>query len=195
MNYEEIEEIVKNTISEKRFRHSQGVAKRAAELASIYGEDIDTARKIGIAHDIAKEMTKEEAMAYVKENGIVFDEIEAKEPGLWHSKLGAHIAVKKFGFTPDMVEAITYHTTGNVNMNTMDKIIYVADKTDETRTIIDREEAVKISNNNLDEGVLYIAKFMTEYSLKKDSLIHPDTINLINELISQKKNSQLKSKI
>lgn len=193
MNYEEIEEIVRNSMSEKRFLHSQGVAKRAIELASIYGEDIEKARKIGIAHDIAKEMPKEEAILYAKENGIVFDEIESKEPGLWHSKLGADMAVKKFGFTPDMAEAITYHTTGNVNMTTMDKIIYIADKTDETRMTIDRKKAVEISNNNLDDGVLYIAKFMIEYSLKKDSLIHPDTINLINQLIRKKKNGELKS--
>lgn len=195
MNYEEIEEIVRNSMSEKRFLHSQGVAKRAVELAYIYGEDIEKARKIGIAHDIAKEMPKEEALIYAKENGIVFDEIEEKEPGLWHSKLGADIAVKKFGFTPDMAEAITYHTTGSTNMNVMDKIIYVADKTDETRDIINREEAVKISNNNLDEGVLYIAKFVIPYSLKKDSLIHPDTVNLINQLIIKKKNDELKSQI
>lgn len=188
MRYEEIEEIVRNSMSEKRFRHSQGVAKRAAELAKIYGEDIETARKIGIAHDIAKEMPKEEAILYAKENGIVFDEIESKEPGLWHSKLGADIAVKKFGFTSKMAQSITYHTTGNINMNTMDKIIYAADKTDETRTIINREEAVEISNNNLDEGILYIAKFAIQYSLKKDSLIHPDTIELINSLITKKKN-------
>lgn len=193
MNYEEIEEIVRNSMSEKRFRHSQGVAKRAAELASIYGEDVEKARKIGIAHDIAKEMSKEEAVSYAKENGIVFDEIEEKEPGLWHSKLGADIAVKRYGFTSDMAEAITYHTTGNVNMNTMDKIIYIADKTDETRTIINREEAVEVSNKNLDNGVLYIAKFMIQYSLKKDSLIHPDTIHLMNQLITKKKNREQKS--
>ncbi len=187
MNYEEIEEIVKNTLSEKRFNHSKGVAKRAAELASMYGEDMETARKIGIAHDIAKEMPKEEALKYAKENKIVFDEIEQNEKGLWHSKLGAAIAVEKFGFTEDMAEAITYHTTGNINMNTMDKIIYVADKTDETRSIIDRNEAVEISNNNLDEGVLYIAKFMMQYSLTKNSLIHPDTVNLINKIVMNKK--------
>lgn len=187
MNYEEIEEIVKNTLSEKRFNHSKGVAKRAAELASIYGEDIEIAKKIGIAHDIAKEMPKEEALIYAKENKIVFDEIEKNEKSLWHSKLGAAIAVEKFGFTEDMAEAITYHTTGNINMNTMDKIIYIADKTDETRTIIDRNEAVEISNNNLDEGVLYIAKFMMQYSLNKNSLIHPDTVNLINKIVMNKK--------
>ena len=127
MNYEEIEEIVKNTLSEKRFNHSKGVAKRAAELASMYGEDMETARKIGIAHDIAKEMPKGEALKYARENGIMFDEIEQNEKGLWHSKLGAAIAVEKFGFTEDMAEAITYHTTGNINMNTMDPLCQVND--------------------------------------------------------------------
>lgn len=188
MEYEEIEEIVKNTLSEKRYLHSVGVAKRAVELAHIYGEDEKKARKIGIAHDIAKEMPKEEALAYAKENNIVFDEVEKEEPGLWHSKLGADMAVKKFGFTKDMAEAILYHTTGSIHMNTLDKIIYVADKTDETRTKINREEAVEISNHDLNEGVLYIAKYMTNYSLQKDSLIHPDTIELINQRIREKKN-------
>ncbi len=188
MEYEEIEETVKNTLSEKRYLHSVGVAKRAAELATIYGEDEEKARKIGIAHDIAKEMPKEEAMIYAKDNGILFDEIEKQEPALWHSKLGADIAVKQFGFTKEMAEAIMYHTTGSIHMNTLDKIIYVADKTDETRTQINREQAVEISNHDLEEGVLYIAKYMTNYSLQKDTLIHPDTIELINQLIKQKKN-------
>ena len=89
-----------------------------------------------------------------------------------------------------MAQAILYHTIGNTNMNTMDKIIYIADKTDETRTKINLEEAVKISNNNLDEGVLYIAKYMIQYSLKKNSLIHPDTINLLNKLIWKKINKK-----
>ncbi|MCI9287834.1 MAG: HD domain-containing protein [Clostridia bacterium] len=187
MNYEEIEEIVKNTLSEKRFNHSKGVAKRAAELASMYGEDMETARKIGIAHDIAKEMPKGEALKYARENGIMFDEIEQNEKGLWHSKLGAAIAVEKFGFTEDMAEAITYHTTGNVNMNTMDKIIYLADKTEAGRTYEDLELAREISNKSLDEGVLYVAKVALQYSLTKESLIHPDTVNLINKIVMNKK--------
>ena len=190
MNYEEIEKIVKQRLSQKRYEHSKGVAKRAEELAIIYGEDEQIAKKIGILHDIAKEMSKQEGFHYAKEHGIQFDEIEQKEVGLWHSKLGEDIAIKQFGFTKEMARAILYHTTGNIKMNTMEKIIYVADKTDETRTMINREEAVQISNNNLDDGVLYIAKFMMEYSLKKDSLIHPDTVLLVNQLIEQKRNNK-----
>lgn len=191
MKYEEIEKIVRKTLSEKRYIHSCGVAKRAVELAKIYGEDEEKAKIIGIAHDIAKEMPKQEALKYAKENGIIFDEVEKFEPGLWHSKLGADIAKKKFGFDSDMAQAILYHTTANINMNTMDKIIYIADKTEEGRTIIDLELARDISNKDLDEGVLYISKFAIEYSLKKDSLIHPDTVNVINGIIAKKRNINL----
>lgn len=191
MNYEEIENEVKNILTEKRFIHSQGVAKRAAELAKIYGEDEKKARLIGITHDIAKEMPKEEAIKYAQENGIIFDEIEKNEPGLWHSKLGANIVEKKYGFTKDMSQAILYHTTGNVNMNKMDKIIYLADKTEEGRTKINLKEAIEISNRDLNEGVLYIAGFSINYSINKKSLIHPDTINLMNKIIIESNNKKL----
>lgn len=188
MNFEEIKEEVKKAMSEKRFKHSCGVAKRAAELARIYGIDEEVARKVGMAHDIAKEMPNDVAMEYVKENNIVFDEIEEKEPALWHSKIGADIAKKRFGFTEEMAQAIVYHTTGSVNLSVLDKIIYLADKTEEGRKYIDLEEAINISNKDLDDGVLHVAKYAIEYSLKKNSLIHPDTVELINKIINEKKN-------
>ncbi len=191
MNYEEIEEYVKNKLTEKRFIHSQGVAKRAVELARIYEEDEEKAKIIGIAHDIAKEMTKEEGIRYATENRIEFDEIEKNEPGLWHSKIGADIVEKRFNFTKDMSQSILYHTTGNINMSTMDKIIYLADKTEENRKskelILDVEKAIEISNRNLDEGILYIAGVAIEYSISKKSLIHPDTITLMNKIIMEQK--------
>ena len=191
MKYEEIEKIVKQTLSEKRYIHSCGVAKRAVELAKIYGEDVEKAKIIGIAHDIAKEMPRQEALKYVEENGIIFDEVEKFEPGLWHSKIGADIVKKKFEFSDDMAQAIVYHTTANINMNTMDKIIYIADKTEEGRTYVDLELAIDISNKDLYEGILYVSKFAMEYSLKKDSLIHPDTVKVINRIIAKKRNINL----
>ena len=183
MNYEQVEKYVKERLSEKRFIHSKGVAKRAVELAKIYGQDEEKARLIGIAHDIAKEIPKEEALKYAIENEIKFDEIEKNEPGLWHSKIGADIVEKRFRFSKSMKQAVLYHTTGNVNMNTMDKIIYIADKTEENRTNPDLVIAREVSNQNLGKGLLLVAKRTIEYSLTKNSLIHPDTISLMNHII------------
>ncbi len=191
MNYEEIEKYIEGILTKKRFNHSKGVAKRAVELARIYGKDEEKAKLIGIAHDIAKEMPKEEAVEYAKENGIEFDEIEKNEPGLWHSKIGADIVEKKFGFTKDMSQAILYHTTGNIAMNIMDKIIYIADKTEENRTNPDLIIAREVSNEDLNKGLLLVSKRAIEYSLGKNSLIHPDTIELINKIIIDSNNKNL----
>ncbi len=189
MKYEEIEKIVKNSMSEKRFKHCLGVSKRAVELAKIYGIDEEKAKLVGIAHDIAKEMPKDKAIEYVKENEIILDEIEKREMGLWHSKIGADICGKEFGFSEDMKQAIRYHTTGNPNMTIFDKIIYIADKTDETRKNEELIKAREISNTDLNEGILYIAKRAINYSIEKESLIHPDTIYLINSIILEKENN------
>ena len=67
MEYKEIENDVKSVLSEYRFTHSLGVAKKAIELAKIYGVQEEIAKKVGIAHDIAKEMTDEEMIEYAKD--------------------------------------------------------------------------------------------------------------------------------
>lgn len=187
MQFEEIKKEVKKAMSNKRYNHSCGVAKRAVELARLYGINEEKAQLVGIAHDIAKEMPKKEVIEYASANNIVFDEIEKQEPGLWHSKIGADICEKRFGFTEEMKQAILYHTTGNINMNLFDKIIYIADKTEENRTSEALVKAREISNKNIEEGLLQVAKRAIEYSLQKESLIHPDTINLINHIIMNKK--------
>lgn len=77
-------------------------------------------------------------------------------------------------------------------MNTMDKIIYIADKTEENRKqkdmTLNLEKAIELSNKDLDEGILYIAENSIKYSIEKGSLIHPDTINLINKIILKRRN-------
>ena len=60
MELKEIEEYVKKELSEERFFHSQGVMKKSIELAKRFGADIDIAAKIGMAHDVAKEIPEEE---------------------------------------------------------------------------------------------------------------------------------------
>lgn len=187
MNFNDIKKEIEKTLSAKRFKHSLGVVKRAEELASIYNEDVEKAKLVALVHDIAKEMTKEESLQYVKQNKIIFDEIEKAEPSLWHSKIGADIAKKKFGFSDNMAQSIRYHTIGNIHMNTMDKIIYLADKTEENRKFADLQKAKEISNKDLDEGLIYVARVAVEYSMKKQSLIHPDTINVMNQIIMNKR--------
>lgn len=185
MEYEEIENDVKSVLSEYRFTHSLGVAKKAIELAKIYGVQEETAKKVGIAHDIAKEMTDEEMLEYVKNNNIEIDEIETVKPSLLHGKIGADIAAKKYGFTEDMVNAIKWHTTGRENMSMLEKIIYVADKTEENRkgTRFNLEKSRELSTQNIDETLIFLMNEFITYNVKNEWLIHPETINARNDLL------------
>ena len=185
MEYEEIENDVKSVLSEYRFTHSLGVVKKAVELAKIYGVQEETAKKVGIAHDIAKEMTDEEMLEYVKNNNIEIDEIETVKPSLLHGKIGADIAAKKYGFTEDMVNAIKWHTTGRENMSMLEEIIYVADKTEENRkgTRFNLEKSRELSTQNIDETLIFLMNEFITYNVKNEWLIHPETIIARNDLL------------
>lgn len=185
MEYKEIENDVKSVLSEYRYIHSLGVAKKAVELAKIYGVQEEIAKKVGIAHDIAKEMTDEEMIEYAKANNIRIDEIETVKPSLLHGKIGADIAAKKFGFTQDMINAIKWHTTGRKNMSMLEKIIYVADKTEENRrgTRFNLEKSRELSTKNIDETLIFLMNEFITYNVKNEWLIHPETIKARNDLI------------
>ncbi|OKZ59654.1 MAG: hypothetical protein BHV96_06425 [Clostridium sp. CAG:354_28_25] len=185
MEYKEIENDVKSVLSEYRFTHSLGVAKKAIELAKIYGVQEEIAKKVGIAHDIAKEMTDEEMIEYAKANNIRIDEIETVKPSLLHGKIGADIAAKKFGFTQDMINAIKWHTTGRENMSMLEKIIYVADKTEENRkgTRFNLEKSRELSTQNIDETLIFLMDEFITYNVKNEWLIHPETINARNYIL------------
>ena len=185
MEYKEIENDVKSVLSEYRFTHSLGVAKKAIELAKIYGVQEEIAKKVGIAHDIAKEMTDEEMIEYAKVNNIRIDEIETVKPSLLHGKIGADIAAKKFGFTQDMINAIKWHTTGRENMSMLEKIIYVADKTEENRkgTRFNLEKSRELSTQNIDETLIFLMNEFITYNVKNEWLIHPETIKARNDLL------------
>ena len=185
MEYKEIENDVKSVLSEYRYIHSLGVAKKTVELAKIYGVQEEIAKKVGIAHDIAKEMTDEEMIEYAKANNIRIDEIETVKPSLLHGKIGADIAAKKFGFTQDMINAIKWHTTGRKNMSMLEKIIYVADKTEENRrgTRFNLEKSRELSTKNIDETLIFLMNEFITYNVKNEWLIHPETIKARNDLL------------
>ncbi len=183
MELEQIERIVKSKLSEKRYKHSLAVMQRCIELAENYGADIEKAKKVGLAHDIAKELSKEEVMKIAKENNVDFDEIELNNSSLWHAKIGAAICKNELDFTQDMVQAVERHTLGSENMSMLDKILFVADATGLDRDWIDLEYARKMSERNLDEVIIYIIDINIKDNIKRKRQIHPRSVNARNQLL------------
>ena len=115
IKYEELCSEVKNVLSEKRFKHSERVVKRAIEYAEIYNVDIETVKLVAISHDIAKELSEEQNQKYISKYNIELDDMEKLNKSLLHAIIGSYICKEKYNFTDDMVNSVRYHTTGREN--------------------------------------------------------------------------------
>lgn len=189
-----IDSDLKSTLSEKRYKHSLGVMKKAEELALIYGVDVNIAKLTGLAHDIGKEYSDEEMLKYAKENNIEVDSVEEVNVGLLHAKIGADICKKKYNFTEEMQNAIKYHTVGNENMDLLAKIIFVADKTEEGRNYKKEEKneqlqkVRELSKIDINEALLYEIDSSLIYTIQKHKLVHTDSILTRNKLLKDDAN-------
>lgn len=179
IKYEELYNEVKERLSEKRFKHSEAVVKRAIEYAKIYNIDIDTVKLVAIAHDIAKELTSEEINNYIQKYNIKLDDIEKINESLIHAKIGAYICKNEYNFTEDMTNAIKYHTTGRENMSLLEKIIYLADATEETRKYCSSEYA-NIIKKDINQGMIEISSLVINKLIGNNKIIHLDSIKCYN---------------
>ena len=109
----------------KRFEHTYYVVKRGLELAPSHLKE--KAFWACLLHDCAKNL-----QAHTHAN-YGFDAQNMPRP-IVHAFLGALVAEKDFGITDlEILDAIRYHCTARPNMTELDMLVYVADKTEETR--------------------------------------------------------------
>ena len=119
---------IKKVQDSKRYEHTLGVEYTAAALAMRFGADMENAQIAGLLHDCAKCISDQEKLSICKKHKIPITESEQKAPFLLHAKVGAYLAKHKYGVEDqDILNAITYHTTGRENMSLLEKIVFVAD--------------------------------------------------------------------
>lgn len=122
-------------VSERRLRHTLGVAEAAKMLAATHFADLDlkTVELAALMHDYTKEYPIErhlELCALFGEN-LTEDDIENHK--LLHAKTGSFLARDSFHLPEDACLAVYYHTTGRPNMTPFEIVIYLADYIEEFR--------------------------------------------------------------
>ncbi len=173
---ESLQELAKNTLSEKRYNHTLAVAKLAKELAQKYGEDIETIQIAALLHDMTKEIPMKEQRKSLDDlkNSQNYDKIS---DNCIHSITGYYYAKDTLKIeNENILNSILYHTTGRAGMTLFETIIYVADKVSYDRSysgvIGYREHAFM----NLDSCMVELIAFTTQSLMKKHKVITTDTI-------------------
>lgn len=142
-------------LKHKRVPHVRGTEQEAVRLALRWGEDPEDAAEAAILHDITKKLSLEEQLRLCETYGIILDAVERTNEKLLHSRTGAAFARDLFGISDRVYDAIRWHTTGHANMTLLEKIIYMADYIEPTRSGFDGlEELRRLSYENLDEAML-----------------------------------------
>jgi nicotinate-nucleotide adenylyltransferase len=94
--------------------------------------------------------------------------------------LAAKIAEKKFGVRDkDILNAISYHTTGRKDMSQLEKIIYLADCIEPNRTYDDTDIVRELTYKNLDEALRYKLNIIIEQNKRRKRLVHPFSIEAV----------------
>ena len=146
-------------------------------MAFIYGADVEKALIAGLLHDCAKYVPNDKKISKCKKRGIPISKCEYDNPELLHAKLSAVYAKEKYGITdPEILSAITYHTTGHPGMTLLEKIIYIADYIEPNRNMLPEMEIIrKEAYSDIDVCLLHILKNCVNYLGKKGSAIDPLT--------------------
>jgi len=165
MNREKMIARLKSKINERRFEHSLGVEYTAACMAMVHGVDVEKARIAGLLHDCAKCLPTKEKLEKARKHKLVISKFEEKNPDMLHGKLGAYYAKARYEVDDqEILDAITYHTTGRPNMTILDKIIFVADYIEPNRKELkDMDIIRKEAFLDLDKCVIHILKNTLDY--------------------------------
>lgn len=202
----DLRERVMRLMSPKRFRHTVAVEEMVARLCALFCPDSTNAmRAAALLHDITKECSVEEQEALCCKYGLSVSEGDRLAPKTFHARTAAAMISDVYpAFAlPEVIEAVRWHTTGHANMTLTERLVYLADYIDESRTFpacvllrryfwgADPERMTPPERDALLRDTLILSYDLTIRDLLDEGKpTAPDTVNARNELLLEKKNAE-----
>ncbi len=174
-------------LSDERFAHTTGVVACVTRLAPLHGltEQLPALRLAGWIHDAAKENDGHDLLAEAQRLGCRVRPVERQNPGLLHGAIALRQAEIALGFhDPVTASAVLYHTTGHPAMTRADKLFYLADLVEPSRTAEWIVRLRPLVERDLDEALLFALVHQLRRLLRKGEAIDPRAVALYNRLLA-----------
>ncbi|RSL31546.1 HD domain-containing protein [Salibacterium salarium] len=189
MDRKEALELVKPHLTEHRYVHTLGVRDTALKLAEKEGIDLDRVETAAIFHDYAKFRPKEE-MRQIIQSQHWDQKFITYGDELLHAPAGAYLVEQEIGITDnEILSAIYWHTTGKVNMNTMEKVIFLADYIEPNRKFPGVEGTREEAEHSTDGAIIMALRNTITFLMKKNQPVFPETLSAYNDFIFNKKSA------
>lgn len=185
LDINEIKTQLRPNINKDRYEHCMRVAETAQALALRFNLDANKAYIAGLLHDCAKDIEVVKLFKIAKEIGIEINEVQKEKPiKFLHSKVGAYIAQKYYGITDkDILQAISYHHEGAIDMTSFDKIIALADMIEPNRKFADISQLRLLLETSIDKAYFCAYKDIIVNCIKLDSFLEDNRIKVYNHLL------------
>lgn len=180
-----IKNYLKLKLSDKRYIHSLNTADTAFKLAGIFGEEQKKAYISGLVHDCTREVELLEQQSMLKALNIEVDSITYNSSGLLHAYTAEYVLRNKFRINDEaIISAVRLHTTGKEAMKPIEKIIFLSDVIEPSRSFPGVEDIRQLSRLNLDEALISAFDSSIRFLVSKRALIHPNTVYARNYAIN-----------
>ncbi len=204
---EDLKNKTRSRLGEDLFKHLTGTLDLAIEIASIHLKNnikkyptgcsgTDSLNKMmynlctaAILHDYGKIFKYSELVKIASEKDLGLSDFEMSCKPIIHSYVCPFLLQRDLRITDTLIHnAVRSHTIGSLNMNIIDRILYISDKIERSRDYEGIENLRKLCLKDLDLGLLEVYKSNIIYVLGKNSLLHPDTGSIWNYICGGFKN-------
>lgn len=176
MTYQQAEDMVRRTLSPKRFQHTMNVKKLAVRMAQHYGVNTEKAALAAVLHDSAKELPRTELLQIMQDNAIIKKGTQNRPEPVWHGICAAILAKTQWNVQDEeILSAIACHTTGKENMSKLDKILFLADMTSAERDYPGVEKLRSLEMQNLDKAMIQALKMTISFVEQKNAIADPES--------------------
>ena len=171
-----IKDHIEKNFSEKRKVHTYGVVTTAIELAKKYGCDVYKAELAALFHDLYRSIPVSVLNYYVKH--LELDKKYVDNANLAHGKIAAIMIQRDFDITDqDIINAVSYHTTGRPNMSLLEKIIYIADAIEPNRRYPGVDKLREAVYEDLDKACYMSLSRTIDYVTSEGHYLDEDTLH------------------
>lgn len=181
---DELRKWLQERVTAPRFQHSISVLETVTGLADRHGVDQTPLRMAALLHDCARELSNEKLVASAEEMGLPVRNVDRMSPVLLHGKVAAEIASRELDVTDAaVISAVLWHTAGHPDMSLSDKVFYLSDVMEPTRSHDWVQKLRELARENVDRAVLMAIDINITHLDNTGRIVDPDTYALRDLLL------------
>jgi len=178
-----------------RIEHSLSVANLSAKLCDRFGLDPARGYIAGLAHDLMKDRSladqwmlagKAASEPRLRSVADVVSRIEKEKnfaDKIIHGPAAAVFLYGEMGLRdPEMLEAVSLHSSAALTMSVLAKVIFIADKLEPRRAYMTQKETDATESLGLDDLLLFALELSIGWLSSKKHAIAQSTLDLYNAL-------------